>query len=68
MNVEVGANAPQFTLLDQHGEKWALAARRGTPVVLYFYPRDDTPGCSSQACDVRDHWAEFRELGVGGGG
>ncbi|HVM20403.1 MAG TPA: thioredoxin-dependent thiol peroxidase [Egibacteraceae bacterium] len=64
MNVEVGATAPQFTLVDQHGEKWALKDRRGAPVVVYFYPKDDTPGCTAQSCDVRDHWGEFAELGV----
>jgi thioredoxin-dependent peroxiredoxin len=64
MNVSVGDRAPQFTLLDQRGEKWALRDQRGRPVVLYFYPRDDTPGCTTQACDVRDHWQEFAALGV----
>jgi thioredoxin-dependent peroxiredoxin len=64
MQVQVGARAPQFTLQDQTGEKWSLKDHRGTPVVLYFYPKNDTPGCTSQACDVRDHWAEFAELGA----
>jgi peroxiredoxin Q/BCP len=64
MNVTVGANAPQFTLLDADGEKWSLKDHRGTPVVLYFYPRDETPGCTTQACDVRDHWAAFEALGA----
>ena len=64
MALEVGATAPQFTLLDQHGEKWPLKDRRGAPVVLYFYPKDDTPGCTAQGCDIRDHWGEFSELGV----
>ena len=64
MNVEVGAAAPQFTLLDQNGEKWSLKDHRGTPVVVYFYPRDDTPGCTTQACEIRDHWSEFADLGV----
>ena len=64
MTLEVGATAPQFTLLDQHGEKWSLKDHRGAPVVLYFYPKDDTPGCTAQGCDIRDHWGEFSELGV----
>ena len=64
MNVEVGKVAPQFTLLDQDGERWSLKDHRGAPVVLYFYPKDDTPGCTKQACDVREHWAEFTDLGV----
>jgi thioredoxin-dependent peroxiredoxin len=64
LNVEVGDEAPDFTLPDQRGDPWSLAAQRGRPVVLYFYPRDDTPGCTNQACDVRDHWAAFTELGA----
>ena len=64
MNVEVGATAPQFTLRDQHGEKWSLKEHRGAPVVLYFYPKDDTPGCTAQGCDIRDNWGEFADLGV----
>ncbi|HEY8339324.1 MAG TPA: thioredoxin-dependent thiol peroxidase [Egibacteraceae bacterium] len=64
MNVKVGDPAPDITLPDQHGRTWSLQDHRGTPVVVYFYPKDDTPGCTTQACDVRDHWAEFSELGV----
>ncbi len=64
MTLQVGAVAPQFTLTDQRGESWSLREHRGSPVVLYFYPKDDTPGCTTQACDIRDNWAEFSELGV----
>jgi thioredoxin-dependent peroxiredoxin len=64
MMVSEGDAAPQFTLLDGAGQRWSLQDRRGTPVVLYFYPKDDTPGCTTQACDIRDHWSEFAELGV----
>ena len=64
MNVEVGAKAPQFTLLDQDGEKWSLKDHKGAPVVVYFYPKDDTPGCTAQSCDIRDNWDAFTELGV----
>ena len=64
MNVAPGDPAPDFTLTDQDGAEWSLAAHRGRPVVLYFYPRDDTPGCTAQACDVRDHWADFEALGA----
>lgn len=64
MAVAVGDPAPDFALLDQDGREWSLSAHRGAPVVLYFYPKADTPGCTTQACDVRDHWAEFTELGV----
>ncbi len=64
MDIQVGAPAPDFTLPDQHGNEWTLSKQRGHPVVLYFYPRDDTPGCTTQACDVRDHWSEFEALGA----
>jgi peroxiredoxin Q/BCP len=64
MKVAVGDDAPDFTLTDQDGAEWSLAAHRGAPVVLYFFPRADTPGCTTQACDVRDHWAEFSSLGA----
>jgi peroxiredoxin Q/BCP len=64
MTLQVGAVAPQFSLTDQRGESWSLREHRGSPVVLYFYPKDDTPGCTTQACDIRDNWAEFSELGV----
>ena len=64
MDLEVGASAPPFTLTDQRGEPWALESRRGRAVVLYFYPADDTPGCTTQACDIRDAWGDFERLGV----
>jgi thioredoxin-dependent peroxiredoxin len=64
MKVAPGDPAPTFTLPDADGTPWKLEDHRGSPVVLYFYPRDDTPGCTTQACDIRDHWAEFQELGV----
>ena len=50
-----GAEAPDFTLPDQNGDPVTLSDLRGAPVVLYFYPRADTPGCTAQACGVRDH-------------
>jgi len=52
--LEVGREAPNFTLEDQAGKSWTLASLRGRPVVLYFYPRDSTPGCTREACDFRD--------------
>jgi thioredoxin-dependent peroxiredoxin len=64
MSMQIGASAPDFTLQDQRGNEWTLSEQRGHPVVLYFYPRDDTPGCTAQACDVRDHWSEFQALGA----
>lgn len=62
--IDVGEPAPSFTLPDQDGEQVALDDLRGRPVVLYFYPKDDTPGCTTQACGIRDEWAEFEAAGA----
>ena len=62
--LEVGDRAPQFTLHDQDGTKVALKDLKGQPVVVYFYPKDDTPGCTTQACGIRDQWREFEEAGA----
>jgi peroxiredoxin Q/BCP len=62
--VEEGKPAPDFTLTSDTGEQVSLADLRGKPVVLYFYPRDDTPGCTKQACDIRDGWAAFQRAGA----
>lgn len=64
MTVERGDTAPDFTLPDDGGGTLTLSGLRGRKVVLYFYPKDDTPGCMNQACDVRDHWAEFTAAGA----
>jgi peroxiredoxin Q/BCP len=61
---EAGEPAPTFTLPDQDGREVSLEELRGRPVVIYFYPRDDTPGCTTQACGIRDHWREFEEAGA----
>jgi peroxiredoxin Q/BCP len=61
--VSEGEPAPDFTLASDAGEGVTLSALRGRPVVLYFYPRDDTPGCTAQACGIRDAWAEFEQRG-----
>jgi peroxiredoxin Q/BCP len=53
--VEVGQTAPDFEAKDQNGEKITLSQFKGKKVVLYFYPRDNTPGCTAQACDLRDN-------------
>ena len=63
MAVEEGKKAPAFTLADEAGEKRALEDYAGKNVVLYFYPRDDTSGCTKQACGFRDHLDEFLDLG-----
>jgi peroxiredoxin Q/BCP len=57
--LKVGDPAPDFTLLDQHGEPVTLSKLRGRNIVLYFYPKVDTPGCTTQACGVRDHQADY---------
>ncbi len=62
--VEEGRPAPDFELLSDSGETVRLSDLRGTPVVLYFYPKDDTPGCTKQACGIRDSWSEFARQGV----
>ncbi len=59
MNLEPGIAAPDFTLPNQDGDRVTLSALRGRPVVLYFYPKADTPGCTTQACGVRDHRADY---------
>jgi len=62
--LEPGQDAPDFTLPDQDGNEVTLSALRGRPVVVYFYPKDDTPGCTTQACDIRDQWTEFEAAGA----
>lgn len=64
MTVVEGAPAPDFTLPAHDGTPWSLEQHRGAPVVLYFYPKDSTSGCSAQACDVRDRWAELSAAGA----
>ena len=62
--IEEGKPAPDFELSRDTGETVRLADLRGKPVVLYFYPRDDTPGCTTQACGIRDAWEDFRKKGA----
>ena len=64
MAIEIGDVAPAFTLRDQDGVERTLAELNDRPLLLAFYPADGTPGCTTQACDIRDLWAEFEELGV----
>ena len=59
-----GAAAPDFTMKADNGRTYALADLRGRKVVLYFYPKDDTPGCTTQACDLRDRIEEFDAKGA----
>jgi peroxiredoxin Q/BCP len=62
--IEAGQPAPDFSLPDQDGNTVTLASLRGKPVVLYFYPKDDTPGCTRQACAFRDARDDYREAGA----
>jgi thioredoxin-dependent peroxiredoxin len=61
--LEPGDKAPAFTLPDQDGNKVKLSDFKGETVVLYFYPRADTPGCTTQACGVRDHHEDYAKIG-----
>jgi thioredoxin-dependent peroxiredoxin len=60
----VGTRAPEFRTTDQNGTMRSLSDFKGTKVILYFYPKDNTPGCTKEACAFRDHFAAFRQLGV----
>ena len=62
--IEVGKKAPAFTLTADDGKKVRLSDLKGRPVVLYFYPKDDTPGCTKEACAFRDRQAEIEQLGA----
>ena len=62
--VEEGKPAPDFSLTSDSGDEITLSKLRGRPVVLYFYPRDDTPGCTTQACGIRDDWSAFEQAGA----
>ena len=64
MPISVGEQAPEFTLVDEKGSEHSLSDYSGKPVVLYFYPKDDTPGCTKQACGFRDDYSTFQEAGV----
>jgi thioredoxin-dependent peroxiredoxin len=59
-----GEQAPDFALPDQDGHEVELSGLRGEPVVVYFYPKADTPGCTTQACGVRDHLADYAKAGA----
>lgn len=62
--LKVGDPAPSFTLSDHEGRPVSAASLRGQRYVLYFYPQDDTPGCTVEACGFNDEMADFRDLGV----
>lgn len=56
--------APTFSFVDQDGNAVSNETLAGTPYVLYFYPKDDTPGCTKEACGIRDHWSTFGDKGI----
>ena len=65
MMPQAGERAPDFEAPTQTGEPLRLSDLRGRPVALYFYPKDDTPGCTKQACNLRDDYAALQEAGIG---
>jgi peroxiredoxin Q/BCP len=64
MALQVGDVAPAFSLPDQNGSTVELSQFHGQRVVIYFYPKDDTPGCTKEACNFRDQWARFEEHNI----
>jgi peroxiredoxin Q/BCP len=64
MPIEEGKAAPAFTLADQDGNRVSLKELKGRDVILYFYPRDDTPGCTKEACGFRDLWKSIQKTGA----
>jgi peroxiredoxin Q/BCP len=64
MALQIGDAAPDFTLPDQNGTAVSLASFRGQRVVIYFYPKDDTPGCTKEACNFRDQWSAFEQHNI----
>jgi peroxiredoxin Q/BCP len=64
VTLEAGDRAPAFRMRDQDGTEHTLEQYRGQKVVLYFYPKDETPGCTKQACSLRDHFADIRSEGA----
>ena len=63
MSLSIGDPAPDFTSADQQGNAVRLSEYRGKKLVLYFYPKDDTPGCTAQACSLRDNYADLQAAG-----
>ena len=64
MQAFVGAEAPDFTLIDANGKEWRLSDHKGKVIALLFYPKDETLVCTRQLCSVRDNWAEYVETGA----
>ncbi len=64
MKIKLNSPAPDFTLPDQDGKQHSLSDYKGKWVLVYFYPKDDTPGCTKEACTIRDNWSEFEENNI----
>jgi peroxiredoxin Q/BCP len=64
MALAVGDKAPNFSLVDQHGKKVKLSDYKGRKLIVYFYPKADTPGCTTQSCELRDAHPQLKRLGV----
>ena len=64
MALQIGDIAPDFSLPDQNGTPVSLSSFKGQRVVIYFYPKDDTPGCTKEACNFRDQWGRFEQHGI----
>lgn len=62
-HLQAGDSAPDFQFTDSQGQKKDLSSFRGRKVILYFYPKDNTPGCTAEACNLRDHYADLRDKG-----
>jgi len=62
--LRIGTKAPDFKLLDQDNKECTLAQRAGKWTIIYFYPKDDTPGCTTEACAIRDIYNDFKRMGV----
>ena len=63
-HLKIGDQAPEFSIKDQQGNTISLKDFKGKRVVIYFYPKDDTPGCTAQACNIRDNYAELQNEGI----
>src|SRR5678816_30007 len=64
LSLKEGDKAPEFSVLDNSGARVSLKDFKGKPIVLYFYPKDDTPGCTKEACAFRDGYSNFRKVGA----
>lgn len=64
MKLAIGDKAPAFEVPDQDGKARSLSEFKGKTVLLYFYPKDDTPGCTKEACTIRDSWGDFKKAGI----